>query len=239
MKAVTYAIKQVIKAVYPNTCAGCGRIIPEEDGFCYYCFEMLPKVNLDKFCTRCESAKEDCRCNHYAYHFEAAVAPYYNYGVARKAMYNFKFHRKEYFVLLFAKNMALAVQNAFYDVKFDAVAYVPASMRNELKRGYNQSRELAILVSEKLNIKLLDNAIGCRKKRQPQHKTRWEDRFKNVRDVYFANTTLKGRTVLLVDDIKTSGATLDECAKVLKSAGADRVYCVTALATKRKAKKRK
>lgn len=239
MKAISYIIRQLIIAFYPNKCAGCGRIIPEDDGFCDFCFEMLPKVNLDKFCTQCSSAKKDCYCKFRTFHFEAAVAPYFNEGPARKAMYAFKFRRSEYLADFFAKKMAIAVKNAFYDAKIDAVAYVPIRMRNQLKRGYNQSYELAARIADNLGIRLLDKAINCRAKKRPQHKTKLKDRFSNVRDVFTSNITLKGGTILLVDDIKTSGATLDECAKVLLRAGADRVYCVTALAVKRKTKIKK
>lgn len=239
MNAIALAIKQFINALYPNKCAGCGRVIPENEGFCDFCFEMLPKIDLDKFCTRCGSAKSDCRCKHRTFRFEGAVAAYYNEGPARKAMYQFKFRRTGYFADFFAKKMTIAVKNAFYDAKIDAVAYVPLSVRNRLKRGYDQSRELASRVAENLGLPLLGNAIGCHKKKKPQHETEWKERFSNVRDMYFSNMSLKGRTILLVDDIKTSGATLDECAKVLLTAGADRVYCVTGLAVKQKNKRKK
>lgn len=239
MKCFSFIVKQLITALYPNKCAGCGRVIPEDDGFCDFCFEMLPKVNLDKFCMKCGSDKKDCYCKYRTFHFEAAVAPYYNEGPARKAMYDFKFRRGEYLADFFAKKMTLAVKTAFYDAKIDGVTYVPLQMRNRLKRGYNQSYELAARVADNLGVRLLDRVIDCRSKKRPQHKTEWKNRFSNVRDVFFSNASLKGGTILLVDDIKTSGATLDECAKVLLKAGADRVYCVTALAVKRKTKIKK
>ena len=132
--------------------------------------------------------------------------------------------------------MALSVKSDFHDVDFNALVYVPMPFKKELKRGYNQSRELAVRLSKILNIPLVENAIGCNEKRYSQHKVRAKHRFENVKGAFYPNLSLKGRQVLLVDDIKTTGATLDECAKSLLKAGAEEVYCVTALISKSKKK---
>ena len=69
----------------------------------------------------------------------------------------------------------------------------------------------------------------CHRKKHTQHSLKLKYRFENVKDVYFTNKPLSGKTLLLVDDIKTTGATLDACAKELYAAGADRVYCIAGL----------
>ena len=228
-----------LDAIYPNRCVGCGEIIPKDDGFCDYCFEMLSKTAGDKRCKVCGSRKKDCLCHYRVFHFTSATAPYYNEGVAKKAMWDFKFRRKIQFGRIFARQMALAVKTDFYGVDFDTVVYVPMPLKKRLKRGYNQSRELAVKVAEILNITLVENALGCNNKRYIQHKTHFKERFQNVKGVYYPNVSLKGRTVLLVDDIKTTGATLDECARALLKAGAIEVYCITGLISKKKDPKKK
>ena len=151
-------------------------------------------------------------------------------------MYAFKFNRKIHFAKFIAERMAISVKNDFYGVDFDCVVYVPLNLKRELKRGYNQSKELAKELSSILNLPLVENALGCNEKRLPQYKAVKKERFENVKGMFYPNISLKGRKVLLVDDIKTTGATLDECAKALFKAGAVDVYCVTGLISKGKNK---
>ncbi len=231
-------IDSFLDALFPNKCVSCGEIIPKDESLCDLCFEYLPCTNADNRCKVCGCVKRDCQCKYHVFHFTATTAPLYNTGSAKDVMYAFKFRKKLEFADFFAERMILSVKTDFYGVNFNAVTYVPLPLMRELKRGYNQSRELALRIAKALELPLVENALGCNTKRYAQHKTKLGDRFKNVKGAYYPNLSLKGRTVLLVDDIKTTGATLDECAKALLKAGANEVYCVTGLITKRKNKKK-
>lgn len=231
-------IESFLDALFPNQCVGCGDIIPKGDSLCGYCYEYISKTSADKRCFVCGCKKSDCQCKYRVFHFTACTAPFYNEDIAKKIVYAFKFRRKLEFAKFLSERMTLSVKTDFYGVDFNAVVYVPLPLKRELKRGYNQSRELALRIAEILNIPLVENALRCNGKRYTQHKVAVKDRFQNVKGAYYPNLSLKGRTVLLVDDIKTTGATLDECAKAILKAGANEVYCVTALISKRKNKKK-
>ena len=85
-------------------------------------------------------------------------------------------------------------------------------------------------ISKLLNIEIKHNLLFKKISVITHHRKRTiEDRFKNVRNGFKATEKLYGKNILLVDDIKTTGATIDECARQLKFAGAERVYCVVAL----------
>ena len=236
MSIIKTVADAVLTAVYPNRCAGCDAVIGSDENFCDYCFEMLPFTAADRVCRVCGLVKEQCQCRFHAFHFSGFTAPFYNEDPAKKAMYRLKFSRKLYIADFFAKQMALSVRNNFGDVPFDAAVYVPMTVKRKLKRGYNQSRELAVRTARLLDIPLVENALGCNPRKKIQHETRVTERFKNAAGMYFPNLSLKGRTVSLIDDIKTTGATLDECAKALYKAGAVNVYCVTGLITRKKKK---
>ncbi len=238
MDFIKNIISSILDAIFPNKCIACDRIIPKDESLCDFCLEGLEKTNFDTRCKVCGNLKDDCNCKYHVFHFTSATAPFYNEGVAQKIMYDFKFNRKIYFAKFIAERMAISVKNDFYDISFDCIVYVPLNLKRELKRGYNQSRELAYELSKILNLPLIENALGCNEKRLLQYKADKRERFKNVQGVYFPNVSLSGRRVLLVDDIKTTGATLDECAKALFKAGAVDVYCVTGLISKGKSKKR-
>ena len=230
--------KSILGAFYPNTCAGCGTVISEAEFLCEYCMSMIERTDLSKFCLKCGNNKKSCSCNKYVLHYNGCAAPFYNDGIAKRIMYSYKFRRNESNSEFIARQMALCVKQSFYDVKLDAVCCVPIELYKGLKRGYNQSRELAKELSMILNLPLVENALGCNEKRLPQYKADKKERFENVKGMFYPNVSLRGRKVLLVDDIKTTGATLDECSKALFKAGAVDVYCVTGLISKGKNKKR-
>lgn len=224
-------------ALFPGRCAGCGEVIDPKEYFCDFCYEMLSKTAKDKSCAVCGCQKKNCQCKQQVFHFSRTTAPFYYEGPARKAMYSFKFRNKKYLGNYFAQQMALKVKNEYYGIEFDAVTFVPMQKRREMRRGYNQSEVLAEGVAKYLELPVIYNALKCNNKKKIQHETKFEERFKNVRGTYFPNMSLEGKRILLIDDIKTSGATLDECAKTLFKAGASEVYCVTALITQLKRKK--
>ncbi len=228
---------EIVNAVYPNRCVGCEAIIPKDEVFCDYCFEMLPKARGDNRCKTCGCIKKECQCKYRAFHFTSVTAPFYNDGIARKAMYAFKFRHKPYYADAFAREMVINIKNDFYGVDFGGVVYVPLPLIRGLKRGYNQSRELAKRIADLSDIPLIENALGCNPHKKLQHKTDIKQRFQNVKGMYYPNIPLRGRRILLVDDIKTTGATLDECSKALLKAGAMEVYCVTGLISRKSKKK--
>ncbi|MGI6279283.1 MAG: ComF family protein [Acutalibacteraceae bacterium] len=232
MGIIKTILKSVLNAFFPNRCYGCNAIIPFDEGFCDYCSEELPKTARDSLCEICCCPKPKCQCSYHVFHFSGMAAPFYNENPAKRAMYSLKFNKRLYIADFFARQMALCVKTRFYDVCFDTVVCVPMPAKRQLKRGYNQSRELALRIAKILNIPFAENALGCDSTKKTQHTVSFKERFQNVKGKYFANFSLSGRTVLLVDDIKTTGATLNECAKQLLAAGADRVYCVTGLVTR-------
>ncbi len=231
--------KVIIMALFPNTCISCDSIIPEGEDLCEYCSEMAETVDFTKVCSCCGLPKKECLCNKRVFHFSGCVAPFYNTGVMKKAMYSFKFGRQEYIAKYFAKRMAITVRSCYSNVNFDLVTFVPMRFSKRLKRGFNQSELLAKYISKLLKLPLCSNAIINSGKAKVQHKLKIEERFKNVKGKFKANknVNLNGKTVLLVDDIKTTGATLDECAKQLLLLGADEVYCITGLVTAKNKKK--
>ena len=117
----------------------------------------------------------------------------------------------------------------FKDVKFDFICYVPFTLSQKLHRQYNQSELLAEKLSEKLNIPLNDVMIKLFDTKS-QHKMNFRYRVGNVFGVYDIkeDQDVTGKIILLVDDVRTTGSTLNDCARILKIRGADKVYCTVA-----------
>lgn len=222
----------ILNALFPNVCASCKAVI-NEDFLCEFCFENLERTS-NNLCLKCGAHKKNCDCKNRVFNFEGITAPFYNISTARRAMYRYKFNGKKYIADFFAEQMALSVKQSFPEIEFDIITFVPMHISKRRKREYNQSEVLAEKISHILNIPISRSLLSSKKKKFGQFSLPLNLRFDNVKGIYYTNFKVTGKTVLLVDDIKTTGATLNECAMQLLIAGASRVYCVTGLTTSKK-----
>ncbi|MBR6510205.1 MAG: ComF family protein [Clostridia bacterium] len=223
----------MLSAIYPNRCVVCGEIIPEGESLCEFCSEFIEVCDTSKLCIKCGSMKKNCYCNKRSFYYDGLVAPFLNEENARKVVYSFKLNRKERYCRFLAERMAVTIKQC-YDVDFDYVTYVPMKISTVFSRGFNQSYLLAKELSKNLGIPLGYKFLKCVKSNKPQHELSGKERFDNVKGLYSAPDLPAGVKILLVDDIKTTGATLNECAKELYKAGASSVYCVAALLSEKK-----
>lgn len=106
---------------------------------------------------------------------------------------------------------------------------IPLSKRKLRQRGYNQSEEIARVLSENLKIPLMQNCLFKNKETPSQMTLSREEREKNIKGAFSVNPSarLRARKILLVDDVYTTGATMEEAAKILKKAGAKEVWGIS------------
>lgn len=106
----------------------------------------------------------------------------------------------------------------------DALIPVPLSRSRLLERGFNQSAEIAKVIRKRWGVRLADSGERTRET-PPQARLPWKERAKNIRGVFACEDNFSGRHIALVDDVMTTGATLNELARVVKKAGAKEVSC--------------
>ena len=220
------SLKSWIYYIFPKRCAVCGGVIPFDEVFCEECYGKLESID-EKTCIRCGLPSKKCECKRYAYHFRGITAPFENEGVAKEGIYNFKILKNIDASESFGKKMADKVREVFGDIDFDIVTAVPMSRRKRKGTVFDHTEILAKAVARELDLKY-KKLLVKKKQNKEQHTLSATDRFENVKGVYIAGAN-DYRNVLLVDDIKTTGATTDECARQLMLAGAENVYCVTAV----------
>ncbi len=219
--------------LYPPKCIICEEPI-NDYGYCSECKGKLKPIDED-MCLCCGLRRKHCECKYRIYHFDAITAPYFNEGYAKQGVYDLKFHNKFHCLKPFSKQIANKVIKNFGLENIDLICSVPASVPSLYKRGFNQSDLFAREVARILKIEYKSKLIRKKETVKSQHRIKSiEDRINNVRNGYKVYQSLKGKNILLVDDIKTTGATIDECARQLKFAGADKVYCAVALITEKK-----
>ena len=211
--------------VFTNRCKYCNTLIKKDEELCEECKENLPEIKGEK-CKYCGAEKKRCNCKKHRTEYDGITAPFYYEDSIALAVRRLKFYGKDFLADIFAEKMAERVKEDFKDVEFDFICYVPFTASQKLQRKYNQSELLAEKLSEKLDVPL-NNIMVKLFDTNSQHKMNFKYRAGNVFGVYDVNekVDVTGKTILLVDDVRTTGATLNDCARILKIRGADRVYC--------------
>jgi ComF family protein len=188
---------------------------------CPFCGKPFGSVGLeDHACAECLSKKP---------FFDIARAPYIYEGPLMTAIHELKYAKKTYLVRSLGPLLA-SYAAGWLGNPADKILVMPVPLhpRRLRERGFNQSLLLARHAASTLNADL--DYLSLRRTRftQPQTRLTSDERKKNVRRAFgvVESRGLKGRTVLLVDDVATTGSTLNECARVLKKAGVKYVCCL-------------
>ncbi len=221
----------LLTALYPNRCFLCDQVISPQGHLCRTCFGKAPYV-LPPICLRCGRGEDRCICLGHRRSFERCVSPFYYEGQAHVGIQRLKNHGFHPQVRGFAIEMAEMLRREYGGIGFHMVTAVPLHVTDYRRRGFNQSELLAKALAGILDVPyvpLLKKLYAT----QPQKTLTARQRSGNLLGVFdvVTPTLLPGRTVLLVDDVITTGSTLDECAKMLKIYGADQVFALTAAAS--------
>ncbi len=215
---------------FPNRCKFCDVVTQVFDDVCDTCKNTLPWIDGD-ICEFCGALKSDCACkgNHGNF-YEGIVAPLYYSDSVRNCIHRYKFRDEKQSFRCLADLMTETCKERYGNIDFDYITYIPLRKSREKKRGYNQSRLLAKRISENLNIPLADDLLIKIYDTKIQHGCSALERRGNLVGVFDVNISydVHGKTVLIVDDVKTTGATLSECGKMLYLNDAEHVYCLTA-----------
>ncbi len=212
---------------FPERCYKCGKIIPISYESCPRCEESITFVGED-FCSHCGYQKQRCLCDNNINIPLPHIAAVYMYsGDIREKIHAMKFHGRISFVKSFSDDLAKRTLQAYPGIAFDGVCFVPMAKEDQRHRGYNQSELLAKSLAHKLGVPL-NACLVKTKTTKKQHTLTAHERTENLKNSFSVGTTaeVEGKTLLLCDDIKTTGATLSECVNALISGGAKDVYCI-------------
>jgi len=223
--------------VYPRVCGGCGGAAMQSGG--HWCWDCRRKIELiaDRYCSRCGDpifGEADhpfvCRtCGSGEPRFDLARSAARYSGPLKNAIQEFKYRAGLHLLRDLADLATAAVRVHYVRKPIDVVTCVPLRASRLRERGYNQSQLLAERVGRDLRLPVWPEALVRVRKTEPQAGLAAAQRRLNVAGAFGPGrpSWIKGRNFLLVDDVMTTGATVNECAKVLKQAAACRVYVVT------------
>lgn len=233
---ISDVIKRLSYALFPRRCNLCGEVVALSDERCDDCRKQHRITG--ETCEICGCEKEQCSCPKHVKKpaYKQIIAPYYFEDSIVKAVHRFKFYGYTELARSMADEIVSAVNDKYQQIQFDAVTYIPMTKKKFRKRGYNQSQLLAKEIADRLKLPLSDMLVKIIETSSQRGSTAKE----RARNLYGAfdiadDAELTGKTILLIDDVKTTGSTLDECSATMKSAGAE-VYCAVLSVVKQKEK---
>ncbi len=220
-------IRDIISRIFfPQKCPLCGKVLYTNEYACEECTNTQIKISTD-FCHHCGYDSDRCVCSPDEIALSHITAPYIYSGLTRNKIHQLKFYGNKALGNALGDELAFRVAECFYGADFDCVTFVPLSKKAQKERGYNQSEILAKRISERLFIPC-EALLQKNKETKKQHEINVQDRKTNLNNAFSLKngSDVKNKTVLICDDVKTTGSTLKECEKLLFENGAKDVYCV-------------
>jgi ComF family protein len=220
-------IELAVESFFPRRCVGCGKV----GGFvCRECLGKLPTL-LSPLCPNCGRPQAsgivcpDCRRRQTE--IDGIRSPFRFDEVIRKAIYELKYRNLKAISPCLAELLADYLRSN--PLPGDALVCVPLHPRRLRERGYNQSSLLARELGKRIDLPVIEDCLIRVKQAQPQVKAGdVEERRRNVADAFACrDEKVSGKQIILIDDVCTSGATLESCAAALKSKGAVSVWGLT------------
>jgi ComF family protein len=233
-------INGLVDIVYPKTCLACknklesasidnlicaqcwAKIKRNAPPFCHSCGRHLEKSNFTKnVCPSCLKAK---------LHFDRAFSPCAYTGVIKELIHAFKYNNRDYLGLPLSRLMIEFIREYNLPMGYlDFIIPIPLHKTRLREREFNQAQILAKFIAGEFKKEVLSDALLRLRHTKTQTDLETEERLLNVKGSFSVtnNKGIKGKSILLVDDVLTTGATSSEAAYALKGAGANIVFVLT------------
>lgn len=210
-----HIIEFFLSLIYPATCGFCNKIC--KDYICKKCEIELKKFKIDLITKPKNKYFDEC---FYLFKYQ---------GQIRHIIIDYKFQEKSYLYKTFSKIILKNKKACGFLKKYDIIVAVPIHKKRKNKRGYNQTELITRDIAKKINIEFKSNLLIKSKNTIPQSKLNKIDRIKNVQNAFLVNKKIdiKNKNIVIIDDIYTTGSTLNECSKILKHAGANKIGIFT------------
>ena len=229
--------KFLLELLFPSFCLGCRKegtyLCPDckatldisEHQYCL-CSKHPLRLPVDSTKGKCQRSQDAPLSGLYT------ALPYQEKFLTKKLIYQFKY--PPYYIKVLARDLAGIIATHLVIIKkntnsiweHSVLVPIPMEMRKMKDRGYNQTEELAKELGHLINVPSISGNLVKIKKTLPQMKLSATERQENIKNAFALKNpeTLRGKKIFLVDDVYTTGSTMQECARVLRAAGAKQVW---------------
>ena len=222
-----------VSFLFPTRCPVCDEAVRRRDGkICWDCRERLKMVE-EPFCLSCgrplpeekEQYCADCASKKHKYVRGRAL---YEYESAAESIYRFKYGGRREYAEFFGREMAEKLEGYIRKVSPDALVPVPLSRKRFGRRGYNQAQLLAEVMGAELGIPVYSHLAARVRDTLPQKELNAQERQNNLKRAFkIIENDVKLNTIIIIDDIYTTGSTIDALAEIFRQSGVKKVYFAT------------
>ena len=223
----------MVNLVYPRRCPVCDDVVPI--GEALICKECSPKIKYIKTpkCRKCGKQLyddtvifcKDCETKPHSYDYGYGL---YDYKSMQKSIYRFKYSKRSEYAKYYAEDIYRNLGKEIAFMQADALIPVPLHKSRQRQRGYNQAEELAKELSKLIGIPCYSNVVKRVKNTVPQKELDEVERQNNLkRAFHISSDVVKLNKTIVVDDIYTTGSTIDAVARELRQHGVGNVYYLT------------
>lgn len=214
-------------ALFPRRCPVCGQI-PKANRICPSCLKKLSFVSSPT-CKKCgkeivDETLEYCLdCSRRAHSFSYGIALLNYNEAAAHSVAAVKYKNKREYLDFYAEEAVKRCGELLLRMQADALVPVPVHPKRRRMRGFNQAELLAEKMGEALSLPVWNEVLYRSRNTEPQKELSPAERLKNLEQAFAAKPVL-GKRLILIDDIYTTGSTMEACSRVLKRAGAETIY---------------
>lgn len=221
----------ILQLLFPLRCPVCDEIVrPYGEKICAECVKKLRLVT-PPYCLRCgkkvgngEEFCTDCRSASHVFERGRAL---YEYDSAAASIYRLKYHGRQEYADYFGEEIARRLRRFIKETRPDALIPVPLHKKRLKARGYNQAALLARAVGRRTGIPVQEKMLTRMKNTAPLKRLNPKERQNNLKKAFnIKENDVKLKSVILIDDIYTTGSTMDEAARALTAGGVEHVYFI-------------
>lgn len=233
MRNCSRYIEKIVNLVYPRRCPVCDDIVPMGQGLaCNECYRKIKYIKEPR-CRKCgkqmqdENAMfcKDCEKRKHEYEYGFAL---YDYQSMKSSVYRFKYSKRSEYAKYYAKDMIENLAREIEGIGADALIPVPLHVSRKTRRGYNQAELLAKELSKLTGIPCYSKLVTRVRNTVPQKELNVQERQNNLKKAFLIHSdVVKLNKTIVVDDIYTTGSTIDAVARELRQHGVGKVYYLT------------
>lgn len=234
---IIYGVKQTVETIkdtlFPKSCPMCDKLLDRGMLVCRKCESRLVYIGEPR-CKKCGKQLDNDRieycmdCSAKKHYYKSGIAAFLYNDMISHSIYRFKYHNRRTYAEFYGKAIADKYGKNIRYWGAEVIIPVPVHKKKLIKRGYNQAGLIAVELGKQLHIKVDEDYLIRVVNTRPQKEMDKSARKKNVEKAFKINNNIvKYKKIILVDDIYTTGSTIDACAKALLDAGAETVNFIS------------